>query len=95
MPPRKLIVLFGALALSGCQQYLARQELIQPYSGDAIARNLALQMQDPWPPYVYNTHIPTSGKRQGNIQDRYTSFGEEDSKSQELQPVQLVVTNGQ
>jgi hypothetical protein len=94
MSGKTVLVLFATLALGGCQQYLARQELLEPYSGDDIARNNILQMQDPWPPYAYDTRIPTSGKRQGNIQDRYTSYGEKEPTT-DLKPVQLVVGTGQ
>ncbi|GIL02935.1 MAG: hypothetical protein BroJett030_28340 [Alphaproteobacteria bacterium] len=91
MSGKTMFALIGAtLALAGCQEYLARQDLATPYSGDAIARNNALQMRDPWPRYVYDTRIPTSGKRQSNIHDRYTSFGEE-APTTELKPLQLVV----
>lgn len=68
-----LLVLCGALSLAGCQQYLAREELMEPYSGDAVARNVILQMRDPWPVYVYNTNIPTSGARQSAAIKRYSA----------------------
>jgi len=90
MRNKNIAVLAAALSLAGCQQYLARQDLIEPYSGDAIATNSALQVGDPWPAYVYDTRIPTSGERQGNAIRRYKTFGEED-KAVAVQPVQLVV----
>lgn len=84
------IIISSALALAGCQEYLARQDLIAPYSGDAMARNTALQVEDPWPPYSYDTRIPTGGQRQGNAITKYRTFGEKEA-AQPLQPVQLVV----
>ena len=59
---RIALIAGAALPASGCYSYLARQDLIEPYSGDAVATNLALQMADPWPRYVYDTDIETSGQ---------------------------------
>jgi hypothetical protein len=80
----------SALTLAGCQQYLARQDLVEPYSGNAAATNLALQMSDPWPPYVYDTRIPTNGRRQANAVLKYAKKDEE-KPPQDIAPVQLVV----
>lgn len=87
---RKLLMLsvsFTALmALSGCQQYLTRSDTISPYSGDAVARNASNQTIDPWPSYVYNTDIRTSGERQGDAVERYnTIHTEKDAAPQLLQ----------
>lgn len=79
-----------AISLAGCQQYLARQDLIEPWSGDAVAQNLAVQAIDPWPRHAYDTHIPTSGRRQATAIRKYQTFGEE-TPAKELAPVQLVV----
>ncbi len=76
--------------LAGCQQYLARQDLIEPYTGNAVATNQALQMADPWPPYVYDTSIPTNGRRQANGYMKYSKKDEE-KPPQEIAPIQLVV----
>jgi len=97
MNGNKLLRKFGTLAamsvtgltLASCQ-YLARQDLIEPYTGDAVNRNLALQAIDPWPPYVYDTRIPTDGQRQADAVTRYKNQHEK-AKPQELAPVQLVV----
>lgn len=87
---RSAAILAATLTLAGCQEYLARQDLIEPYSGDAIARNSALQVSEPWPRYAYDTNIPTSGQRQGNALTNYKTHGEKEA-TQPLQPVQLVV----
>jgi len=79
-----------AASLGGCQQYLARQDFIEPYTGDAVRQNLAVQTPDPWPRAAYHTHIPTDGYRQGNAIKKYRSYGEE-VPAQQLQPLQLVV----
>ena len=84
------LLLSGALALSGCQQYLARQDLIVSSSGNSVATNLALQTADPWPPYVYDTYIPSSGRRAGDAYNLYKKkFAEKEAAP--LAPLQLVV----
>ena len=80
----------SGLALSGCQQYLARQDLVESYSGDTQARNLALQAADPWPPYVYDTRIHTTGRRQADAFLKQAKTHEE-AQPQEVAPIQLVV----
>ena len=68
---KKLSILALGLALVGCQENLTRSDLISPYAGDAIARNNSNQMVDPWPPYVGNTNIETSSKRQADAREAY------------------------
>jgi hypothetical protein len=82
--------LTAVLMLSGCQQYLARQDTIEPYSGEAVAANRALMMADPWPRYVYDTRIYTNGRRQADAYSRMAKSNAE-KKSVETTPVQLVV----
>jgi hypothetical protein len=94
MPKNTLLLGAVAVSLAGCQQYLARQDLIEPWSGDAVAHNLALQTIDPWPRHAYDTHIPTSGRRQATAIRKYQAWGEE-TPQQELAPVQLVVQQPQ
>lgn len=86
----KTAAIASLLALGGCQQYLARQDLIEPWSGDAVARNSALQVIDPWPRHAYDTHIPTSGHRQATAIKKYKTWGE-DAPLPPMQPIQLVV----
>jgi len=78
------------LALGGCEQYLARQDFIEPYTGDAVRQNLAVQTPDPWPRAAYVTGIPTDGYRQGGAIKKYRTYHEE-APAQQLQPLQLVV----
>lgn len=82
--------LAAALMLSGCQQYLARQDFIEPYNGNAVETNKALMMADPWPRYVYDTRIPTNGRRQA---DAYTRFSKANAEKvqPDTAPIQLVV----
>jgi hypothetical protein len=82
--------LTAVLMLSGCQQYFARQDTIEPYSGEAVAANRVLMMADPWPPYVYDTRIYTNGRRQADAYGRMSKANEE-KKQIETSPVQLVV----
>lgn len=87
-----LSVSFAALmALSGCQQYLTRSDTISPYSGDAVARNMSNQTIDPWPRYVYDTKIETSGERQSGAIRRYNTVHEEKDAAPQL--LQLTPAN--
>lgn len=85
-----IAIIAGAAGLTGCQQYLARQDLIVSPGGDAVARNLALQTPDPWPHYVYDNDIPTSGQRQGDAFEAYQKANE-NQEAVPLTPLQLVV----
>ncbi len=78
------------LTLGGCEQYLARQDFIEPYTGDAVRQNLAVQTPDPWPRSAYFTGIPTDGYRQEGAIKKYRTY-HEDAPAQQLQPLQLVV----
>lgn len=80
-------------ALGGCQQYLARQDLVESHTGDATAHNLALQASDPWPPYVYDTRIPTTGRRQADAFVKQSKTHAE-APPQQIAPIQLVVPQG-
>lgn len=70
---KKISALTLVLALTGCQENLARTDLISPYSGDAVAVNASNQTIDPWPSYVYNTDIQTSGERQAVAIKKYNT----------------------
>lgn len=80
--------------LTGCYEYLARQDLIEPYTGNSVAQNRALQMRDPWPRYVYDTNIYTNGQRQADAYNNYATANEE-VPAEDIQAVQLVVPSGQ
>ncbi len=79
-----------AFMLTGCQEYLVRSDLVEPYSGNAVASNQALQTIDPWPRHAYDSHIATGGQRQGNAIKKYNTAGEA-QPAEELKPIQLVV----
>ncbi|MGI9402407.1 MAG: hypothetical protein ACR2O0_14225 [Rhizobiaceae bacterium] len=88
------VVVAASTMLTGCYQYLARQDFISPNTGNSVAQNRALQMRDPWPHYVYDTNIYTNGQRQADAYNNYATAKEE-TAAEELQAVQLVVPSGQ
>ena len=51
--------------------WFEHRDTITLQARDAVARNKALQMRDPWPPYVANRNIPFHGQKMGNAIDRY------------------------
>jgi hypothetical protein len=79
--------LIALMALSGCQEYLTRSDLVSPYSGDAVARNASNQTIDPWPRYVYDTDLRTSGERQAGAIRKYN--GAHDKETGQPQLLQL------
>lgn len=48
-----------------------RRDSVTLQFGDAVASNMAKQMVDPWPPYVYDRNIPFHGWVINNAIDRY------------------------
>ncbi|MEM7464064.1 MAG: hypothetical protein AAF362_15435 [Pseudomonadota bacterium] len=80
--------------MSGCYQYVARYDFIEPWTGNAVVQNRALQMRDPWPRYVYDTNIYTNGQRQADAYNNYATAHEK-APAEDLQAVQLVVPSGQ
>ncbi|WP_075997154.1 hypothetical protein [Salaquimonas pukyongi] len=63
--------------LAGCQEYLVRSDMVSPYTGNAVITNQAQQTIDPWPRYVYDTNLKTSGKRQADAVRNYRNAHEE------------------
>ena len=51
--------------------WFERRDTITLQAGDANAANAAIQMRDPWPPYVANRNIPFHGQKMDNAIDRY------------------------
>jgi hypothetical protein len=51
--------------------WFERRDSITLQAGDAVASNKAIQMADPWPPYVANRDIPFSGIKMDQAIDRY------------------------
>lgn len=51
--------------------WFERRDSVTLQHGDAVHSNQAIQMVDPWPPYVANRHIPYSGIKMNQAVDRY------------------------
>lgn len=85
-----------AVLLTGCTEYLTRSDTLSVHSGDAVARNLSNQMVDPWPPYVENTDIETSGTRQADVRKIYRNkhAPEEETGGQTITLVPTASTDG-
>jgi hypothetical protein len=62
----------AASTLAGCSDiYFVRRETVASGAGDAVASNIAVQMVDPWPPYVGDTRIAMNGDRAVLAAQRY------------------------
>jgi hypothetical protein len=51
--------------------WFERRDRITLQAGDAVAANKAMQMRDPWPPYVNNREILFHGEAIAGAIDRY------------------------
>jgi hypothetical protein len=51
--------------------WFERRDSVTLQAGDATAANKAIQMRDPWPPYVNNRNIQFDGRVMDNAIDRY------------------------
>ena len=51
--------------------WFERRDSITLQAGDATAANRAIQMRDPWPPYVGNRNILFNGVKMDSAIDRY------------------------
>ncbi len=51
--------------------WFERRDSVTLQAGDAVAANKAMQMRDPWPPYVNNRHIQFDGMVMDSAIDRY------------------------
>ena len=51
--------------------WFERRDTVTLQAGDAVEANKAIQMADPWPPYVANRNIPNSGIKMDQAIDRY------------------------
>lgn len=51
--------------------WFERRDTITLQAGDAVASNKAMQMRDPWPPYVNNRHIQFNGVVMDRVIDQY------------------------
>lgn len=51
--------------------WFERRDTVTLQAGDAVAANKAMQMRDPWPPYVDNRHILFHGEVAAGTMERY------------------------
>ena len=51
--------------------WFERRDSVTLQAGDAVAANQAIQMRDPWPPYVNNRTILFNGEVMNSAIDRY------------------------
>lgn len=65
------ILLASVTTLTGCNQYLSRDEGITSFAGEALAANEAISVVDTWPDGFDDVDIPTDGKRQAAVIKRY------------------------
>lgn len=59
------------LSASGCSDYLERRDTLALGSGDAVQRNIALQVIDPSPAHARQTEIYIDGSRAQRALERY------------------------
>jgi hypothetical protein len=55
--------------------YRDRTDTVTPGAGDAKDTNAAVHVIDPWPPHVWNRHIPANGTRSVEAIRRYHRGG--------------------
>ena len=65
--------------------WFERRDSVTLQAGDANAANRAMQMRDPWPPYVADRNIPFNGVVMDGAIDRYKA-------GEVIQPVPLTAT---
>ncbi len=68
---RSLAAVLPALTLGACSTYLDRQDFASSSLGDAVARNAAIHVIDPWPAHARNTRIVHDGARLQPAIERY------------------------
>lgn len=61
-----------AAAVGGCSETnFDRHDTVSVVGGNAVAVNMAMQMNDPWPPHSGDTHLATNGQRMQSAVERY------------------------
>jgi hypothetical protein len=84
-------------ALAGCAggppfddpfaPYLQRSNTITLSAGNAKEANAAIQVIDPWPRYVYDTHIPGDGQRMADAVNRYEDVSKLKQAPKPIEPI--------
>jgi hypothetical protein len=68
-------------------QNVARSQSITLSAGNAAKSNEAIQIIDPWPRYVYDTHIPGDGQRLAAAVERYKDVTQLSKAAKPITPV--------
>lgn len=84
------ILLASVTTLTGCNQYLSRDEGITTFAGEALAANEAISVVDTWPDGFDDTNIPTDGKRQAEMVRRYRNPVVESTANSEAGQIQEI-----
>jgi hypothetical protein len=69
------------------EQNLARSQTVTLSAGNAAQANEAIQVIDPWPRYVYDTHIPGDGQRMADAVDRYEDVSKLSKAAKPITPI--------
>jgi hypothetical protein len=69
------------------EQNVARSQSITLSAGNAPKSNEAIQVIDPWPRYVYDTHIPGDGERLAAAVDRYKDVTQLKNAAKPITPI--------
>ncbi len=93
-----------ALSITGCnvalpfddpfEQNLARSQTVTLSAGNAAKSNEVIQVIDPWPRYVYDTHIPGDGQRMAAAVDRYKDVTQLKNAAKPISPLYDVSGGG-
>ena len=64
---RPALIALAALVLSGCyEHHLERRETISTHGGDAVAGNIIMMTNDPWPNGAWDKTLHHDGHRMSN-----------------------------
>lgn len=80
------ICLAGALSTIGCAEHLERKDTITSYSGDSVARNIAVHTIHPSPYRARHRHIHHDGQRMARAIDKYQKPPTQQAKKSVIAP---------
>src|SRR5215472_2813758 len=94
---RFLLACLSAVGLASCSAgppfddpfapYAQRTQTITLSAGNAKEANAAIQVIDPWPRYVYDTHIPGDGRRMADAVSRYEDVSKLKQAPKPIEPI--------
>ena len=97
LKPRLLIAIPTLGVLGACsagppfddpfEHNLIRSQTITLSAGNAKEANAAIQVIDPWPRYVYDTHIPGDGRRMADAVSRYEDVSKLKQAPKPIEPI--------